>query len=1183
MAFAHLHVHSQFSLLDGAIPIKKLAPAVEALGQNYVAITDHCNMFGAISLDKSCKGTSVKAVFGCGLWVQPPERSKESMGPREGDHILVLIENEEGYHNLCALITDAIYNGMQYKPTVSLESLKERSGGLIALTSGVRGPVRPYLLIGDDDSARVNLTKLKEIFGPDNLYVELQNAGFEGDLRVNSACKALASELGLQTVVTNAVHYLTKQDAPTLELLQCIGQGESLNDPERQRPVTDQLYLKSEEEMRALFPDDLDACDRTVEIAERCNYKFIYDQYYFPASSPPDTDQDTERNFSFFYKAFPPAVVFGLPDPDAGLPPMEEGCGTLDGYLAWYSKVGLEHRLTLIDEGLHESYRDRMIEELGIINSMGFPAYFLIVAEFINWAKDRNIPVGPGRGSAAGSIVAWALRITDIDPIRFDLLFERFLNPERISMPDIDIDFAQDRREEVIQHTRDKYGKEFVSQIITYGKLQAKLAIRDVARVCDMNFMAADRIAKLVPDELGITLEKALKEDELGRLVSCDPSVRRVLQMAQRVEGLTRQTGIHAAGVVIGDRPLVELAPLYRDGPEGGPVVQYDMKSAESIGLIKFDFLGLKTLDQIRDAVALIERNTGEVIDMALVDEADPKTFELLQRGDGLGVFQVESSGMRDLLSKLKPTTLEDLVALVALFRPGPLSAGMVDDFIDRKHGRQEVSYMLPELEPILKNTYGVVVYQEQVMRIAQVLASYSLGEADLLRRAMGKKNHEEMAKQKVRFLDGADKNGVDLTKAEEIFDLLAMFAAYGFNKSHSAAYGYISYQTAWLKANYRTEYMAALMTIESNNTDKVVAYIGDCRKANVEVLPPCVNNSFRFFDVPADNRQVIRFGLAAVKNVGGAAVDAIVEARESAGGKFSSLMDCFERINYGKINKRVLQNLIKCGAFDWTGERRSAMLAGLEGLLKAGQRSQADKNAGQVSLFGGMAMNEAPSIRLPDVLEWPVGKLLAFERDSVGFFLSGHPVEGFVDEVERYSTCKISLLSRQPSEKEVSVAGMPSSIKVIRTKRGDKMAFVALEDDTGDVECIFFAEPFSNSVKVLKSGRPIMLKGKMDSKGDEPKILAESVELLSELRERGTKEVQISIRPDEINERSIIEFQNLLRASPGKCPVRVLVEYPARKAVTVKLSDEYRVVPDDQLSDGISVILHRADAVRFR
>jgi len=1183
MAFAHLHVHTQFSLLDGAIPIKKLAPAVAALGQSHVAITDHCNMFGAITLDKACKGTGVKPVFGCGIWLQPKGRTKDSLGAREGDHIILLIENEVGYHNLCSLITNAIYDGMQYKPTVSLEALALRSEGLIALTSGVRGPVRPYLQRGEVDRARENLENLKDIFGPENLFIEIMNAGFEGDLEVNRGCKDLGAELGLLPVVTNSVHYLSCQDAPTLELLQCIGQGQSLNDPLRQRPVTDQLYLKSEEEMRSLFPDDGPACDRTVEIANRCNYKFIYDKYYFPASSPPDEGGDTQANFAFFYKAFPPAAVFGLPSPDSEIPEMETGSGNLDGYLAWYTGIGLEHRLKLVDESMHDSYRERMVEELGIINSMGFPAYFLIVAEFINWAKDRDIPVGPGRGSAAGSIVAWALRITDIDPIRFDLLFERFLNPERISMPDIDIDFAQDRREEVIQHTRDKYGKEFVSQIITYGKLQAKLAIRDVARVCDMNFMAADRIAKLVPDELGITLDKALKEDEMSRLVACDPGVRRVLQMAQRVEGLTRQTGIHAAGVVIGDRPLVELAPLYRDGPEGGPVVQYDMKSAESIGLIKFDFLGLKTLDQIRDAVALIERNTGEVIDMSQVDDSDPKTFELLQRGDGLGVFQVESSGMRDLLSKLKPTTLEDLVALVALFRPGPLSAGMVDDFIDRKHGRQEVSYMLPVLEPILKNTYGVVVYQEQVMRIAQVLASYSLGEADLLRRAMGKKDHEEMAKQKLRFLDGAEKNDVDLTKAEEIFDLLAMFAAYGFNKSHSAAYGYVSYQTAWLKANYRTEYMAALMTIESSNTDKVVAYIGDCKKSGVEVLPPCVNNSYRFFDVPPDNRDVIRFGLAAVKNVGGAAVDAIVEARDAAGGSFKSLMDCFERINYGKVNKRVFQNLIKCGAFDWSGERRSAMLEGLEGLMKSGQRRQADKNAGQTSLFGATTSISPPKVRLPDVLEWPVRKLLTFERESVGFFLSGHPVEGFVDEVERYSTCRVSQLSAYPAEKDVSVAGMAASVKVIRNKRGDKMAFVGLEDETGEVECIFFAEPFSNSVKILKSGRPMMLKGKIDAKGDEPKILAENVQLLSDLRERGTKEVQISLESSELNESSVIALQGLFEASPGKCPVTMLVEYPGRKLVTIKLSEKYRVVPDDHLSDGVSVILHRADAVRFR
>ncbi|MCB9830829.1 MAG: DNA polymerase III subunit alpha, partial [Planctomycetes bacterium] len=584
-----------------------------------------------------------------------------------------------------------------------------------------------------------------------------------------------------------------------------------------------------------------------------------------------------------------------------------------------------------------------------------------------------------------------------------------------VSMPDVDVDFCQDRREEVIEHTRQKYGGPYVAQIITYGKLQAKLAIRDVARVCDLTFNDADRIAKLIPNELGISLEDALQEEALQRLRDGDPRVRRIYSLAQGVEGLTRQTGVHAAGVVVADRPLVELVPLYRDGPDGGPVVQFDMKSAESIGLIKFDFLGLKTLDQIRDAVAMIERNTGERIDMSDIPTDDPPTFKLLQKGDALGVFQVESSGMRELLTKLRPSSLDDLVALVALYRPGPLNAGMVDDFIDRKHGRKAVEYPLPPLEPILKSTYGVVVYQEQVMQIAQVLASYSLGEADLLRRAMGKKKPEEMAKQKVRFMQGAKDNGYDPKKAEEIFDLLAMFAAYGFNKSHSAAYGYVSYQTAWLKANHRAEYMAALMSIESANTDKILIYIGDCKRAGIRIDPPDVNHSIAAFNVPRDDRGSIRYGLDAIKNVGSSAVEAILEARAEAGGRFTGFMHCLEKLDYKRVNKKVLENLIKAGAFDWTGHHRAALLEGLEGAIASAQRDQADRASGQFGLFGGLGGGvggvSKPAWRPPETAEWSPERLLSNERDAIGFFLSGHPTEGYADEVDKFASCRIGRL----------------------------------------------------------------------------------------------------------------------------------------------------------------------------
>jgi DNA polymerase III subunit alpha len=1182
MAFVHLHVHSQYSLLDGAIPIGALAGAAKELGQSAVALTDHCNLYGAVAFDKSCKKEGVSPVFGSGVWIRDDD-GQADLGPNGGYHLLLLVKNQVGYHNLCALLTEAIFEGMHYKPMITMALLARHSEGLIALTSGMRGPVRSLLAEDKFDQAEKTLNRLGTIFDQEDLFLELQDVGFPNDIKANAGCRRLSETTGFQTVVTNAVHYLTAYDVTTLELLQCIGQARSLSKNGETRPVSDQLYLKSEAEIRALFPEDGPAIDRTVEIAERCKFRFTYGTYYFPASTPPDPGQDSAANFSFFFYAFPPPMSFGLPQTPEEFSPRPEGAGTLDGYLRWYCVEGLKRRLERIPESEHAGYWARLDVELEIINSMGFPAYFLIVAEFINWAKDHDIPVGPGRGSAAGSIAAWALRITDIDPIRFDLLFERFLNPERISMPDIDVDFAQDRREEVIQHTREKYGSEFVSQIITYGKLQAKMAIRDVARVCDLNFMEADRIAKAVPDELGISLEKAAGEERMAALIETDPKVRRTVQLARSVEGLTRQTGVHAAGVVIADRPLVELAPLYRDGPEGGPVVQFEMKAAESLGLIKFDFLGLKTLDQIRDALALIERNTGEIIDLDDVPEDDEKTFDLLRAGDGLGVFQVESSGMRELLTKLQPSCLEDLVALVALFRPGPLNAGMVDDFIDRKHGRKSVEYMLPQLEPILNTTYGVVVYQEQVMRIAQELASYSLGEADLLRRAMGKKDMAEMDRQKTRFVDGAVKNEVAQKAAEDIFDLLAMFAAYGFNKSHSAAYGYISYQTAFLKANHRGEYMAALMSIEANNTDKVLLYIGDCRRAGLEVLPPDVNESTAAFDVPAENRRRIRFGLTAVKNVGAGAVEAIVEAREACGGRFKSFMECLENLDYKRVNKRVMENLVKCGAFDWTGIARSMLFAGLEGAIKEAQRKQADKASGQASLFGGLASASSGSkYHLPEQPEWPISKLLSFENDAVGFFLSGHPVEAFVDEVDRYTSHRIEELSGVKGDSEVAIAGMPSTIKVIRTRRGDKMAFVTLEDDTSMVEVIFFSEPYQNARAALESDQPILVKGKKDGKADGDKVLAESVELLSDLRARGTQEVHLRLNWEEVNAKTIAALEDLLQASPGSCATRVCLVDPGRKEVILKLGKRFCVAPDEDLTDGMAMIFRRNDVVSF-
>lgn len=1193
MGFVHLHNRSQYSILDGAMRPGEIVNRATELEMGAIALTDTCNLYGAVEFYKAAKGAGVHPVFGSELWVWPQGvETFDDRTPDGGWNLVFLIESPQGYQNLCKLVTDAIFDGMHFRPRIDLEQLRAHSDGLIVLTGGIHGPLG-LSCRGELDTARERIQALLDIMGPEHLFLELQDVGMPGQADANTRARTLSAELGIKTVVTNDCRYIHNSDAITLDLLNSIARGETLDSADRAGLPTDQQYIKTEAEMRALFPDDGDAIDRTVEIAERCQFKFKMDTYYFPATRPPDIAEgegaeqpDTDPNWAFFYTAFPPPKDYGLPAPEEAIPPRPDGAGNINGFFRWYSAEGLKLRLMRIPEDQHKTYWDRLDFELDIIIQMGFPAYLLIVAEFINWAKDEKIPVGPGRGSGAGSVINWAMRITDIDPIRFGLLFERFLNPERVSMPDIDVDFCQDRREEVISHVRDKYGSELVSQIITYGNLKAKAATKDIARIVGLDFNASNRIAKLIPDDLGITLKDAVREERIAHRIDGDPVVGRLFNLAQRVEGLTRQTGVHAAGVVIADRPLVEHAPLYRDGPEGGPVVQYEMKAAEGVGLIKFDFLGLKTLDQIRDAIAMVGRNTGEYPDVNELPLDDDATFALLQRGDGLGVFQVESSGMRELLTRLRPSNIDDLIALLALYRPGPLSSGMVDTFIDCKHGRKAVEYPHPSLEPILASTYGGIVYQEQVMQIAQVLSGYSLGEADLLRRAMGKKKKEEMDKQKVRFVEGAIRNDVAEKLADEIFELLAFFAGYGFNKSHSAAYGMISYQTAWLKAHHRAEYMAALMSIDRNNTDKVLLYIGDCKRAGLQVLPPDVNASQSSFDVPADNRQQIRFGLAAVKGVGTSAVEAIIEAREEAGGAFKDFGDCVERLDFGRVNKKVMESLIKCGAFDWTERPRHQLYKCIDQAINVAQKVQSDKASSQTSLFGGaIAAQVRPQVRFPDVGEWPTAVKLGHERDALGFFITGHPVEAFRDVISQAASCSIDMLPTKPNDGEVTVAGMVSALRKVRTKRGNDMGFVTLEDELGSVECVFFSDPWANSRAALSAEVPLLLKGKLEKRhsenGEECKILADSAELLTEVRERRTRMVHLMLERDEVLEHMQPMLQ-LFSDSPGSCPVHLHIRMPDMAWVELKLGEEIRVVPDDPLLQGIEVLTRRPNAVKL-
>ncbi|NCG21179.1 MAG: DNA polymerase III subunit alpha [Rhodobacterales bacterium] len=1196
MAFVHLHCHSQFSLLDGTATVTALAKRAAKLGMPALALTDTANMYGAVAFYKACRAEGIRPIIGAELHVQPEGLDHVDARHEEGGyHLLALIENDQGYQSLCRLVTAGIFDGMAYKPRVSLDQLREFQEGLIFIAGGPKGPLGWPMAKGDEKGARAALAGLTDLLGPEQLFLELQDIGLPHQRETNDLVRKIAAEGDYKTVVTNAAHYLDAKDAPILDVLNAISQGISIKNPARLISPTDQAWLKTEAEMLEIFPEDVDAMARTGEIAERCEYHFDFDTYHFPATTPPDinddgTQSDTDANWAYFYRAFPPPTNFEMPGEDEPVPPRPEGAGLINGYFSWYAYEGLKRRLRQVaDESLYPEYWERLDFELKVVINMGFPAYLLIVAEFINWSKDNEIPVGPGRGSAAGSLACWAMGITDIDPIRYGLLFERFLNPERVSVPDIDVDFCQDRREEAIEHVRKKYGTELVSQIITYGKLKAKAAIRDVARVLDVPFLRADRIAKLIPDRLGITLDEAIAEEpRLRALYEGDPMVRRLLDTALAVEGNLRHTGIHAAGGVIADIPLVNYAPLYRDEPQGGPVVQYDMKSAEGIGLIKFDFLGLKTLDQIRDAVNYIEVNHDLKLDMSAIPVDDSKTYTMLQEGDALGVFQLESSGMRDLLCRLRPSVIDDMVALVALYRPGPLQSGMTDDFVERKHGRTAVDYPLPMLEPFLKQTYGTIIYQEQVMQIAQVMAGYSLGEADMLRRAMGKKDAAEMMRQGERFVEGSVANNIDEEKASEIFDMMAKFAAYGFNKSHSAAYGYISYQTAYLKAHYRSEYMAALMTVEAGNTDKVLMYILDCRKAGMQIDPVCVNYSERQFSVPRpedrplnkDGTRVdmVRFGLAAVKNVGTNAILAIIEARKEAGGRFKDAFDFFERIDYKRVNKRVIENLVRAGAMDWTGLSRASVMAGVEGATKLGARRQTDKAAGQMGLFAMMGA-KAPSFRFPDVPEWTFSKRMKGERDSLGLYLTGHPMQAHKTDVERYASAPIIKLSSLDGYEEVRLLGLPVEVRTMKTRRGDKMAFVRMEDDKASVECTFFSEAWFRSQSAVESGEPVLITGKIEVRDDEAKILASTAQTLSQVRARGTRQVSFELNVDELAGKQLEAFVTLISAHRGGCRSRMILRKTGEFEATLVLP-EFPVEPSAQMEEQVNAMFRRPDVV---
>ncbi len=1132
--FVHLHLHTQYSLLDASTQLEPLVQRVASLGMPAVAVTDHGNMFGAVSFYKAARKAGIKPIIGVEAYLAPGDRRDRTPGQRY-THLVLLAMNAEGYRNLCRLVSASYLEGFYYRPRVDLELLREYNRGLIALSACLRGPINDKLVHGREDEAYQLAETFAKLFPPEDplrptetarFFVELQDHGIPLQQKTNPELRDIAARLGLPMVVTNDSHYLSPEDYKPHDVLLCIGQGKRFNDPNRQSVYNPEFYLKGPAEMAKLFPRDHEALAASTHIAERCNFEMKFGEYRFPKYTRPGESEDSHVDY--------------------------------DEEMTRLAREGLERRLVrlkrqwrerkgLTDEAIaqkEQQYRERLESELKTILDMGFAGYFLIVQDFINWAKDHGIPVGPGRGSAAGSLVAYAMRITDIDPIEYDLLFQRFLNPERVNMPDIDVDFCMQRREEVIRYVSERYGgAKRVCQIVTFGKMLARGVIKDVGRVMELPYAEVDKISKMVPDVLGIKLKDAIEgEPRFKELAAKDPRIAELLEYAQRLEGVTRHTSVHAAGVVICDVDLADVVPLYKVD-QNTVVTQYDMKGSEAIGLIKFDFLGLKTLDQIQYTVEMVNdarRAQGRIQspdDEFRIDDIpldDPETFALLQAGDTIGVFQLESSGMRDLVVRLKPSTIEDVIALVALYRPGPLQSGMVDDFVARKHGQQKVTYLLPELEPILRNTYGVIVYQEQVMMIASKLANYSLGEADLLRRAMGKKDAKVMAQQRERFLAGARENGIDPRKAEEIFDLMAKFAEYGFNKSHSAAYGYVAYQTAYLKAHYKPEFFAALLTIERNNTEKVMHYVANAREAGIDVLPPDINLSAGPFTV---REGKILFGLSAIKGVGEAAVEAILNARKKLKGGFTSLPHFCEEVDLKKVNKKVLENLIKSGAFDKLGQGRASLIQGLDRAVEAAQAWQREKASGQMGLFGtGLHQH----VKLPDVPDWTESDRLAAEKEAFGFYLSGHPMEQYASELQRITTGTIRKVAGLEDGREVRVAGTISSRKVINSKTGERMAFVTLEDMDGSMELVVAPAEYQKFSGLLAEGNdaPLLVRGMLDRRSEQPKIRVKEIRLLSEVREARAREVVFQLHLDTVTQQQLEALEALLKKHPGDLPV---------------------------------------------
>jgi len=1119
-----------------------------------VAMTDHGNIFGAVHFVNAAKAAGIKPIIGCELYVCKKDDHRIARTPPEGDtynHLLVLAENEEGYRNLVKITSEASLHGFYYKPRVSKAFLSEHAKGLIALSGCLKGEVAEFLMEDKYDAARQAATAYGDIFGKQNFFLEIQDQGLEMEHRIHPGLFRLEKDLGLPLVATNDSHYLCEEDAHAQDVMVCIQTGKSIQDPNRMKFQGTGFYVKSHQEMYQVFKDAPDVLSRTLAIAERCHVKLEKVSNPFPRFEVP------------------------------------EGY-TLDSYFEHVTRQGFARRLETLHElsasgklkhGLSD-YEQRLSRELAIIQQMTFSGYFLIVWDFIRYAKEHSIPVGPGRGSAAGSLVSYALEITDIDPLQHELLFERFLNPERISMPDIDIDFCMNGRGQVIDYVTRKYGRENVAQIITFGTMAAKAAIKDVGRAMDVPYNDVDRIAKMVPTTLNIKLETAIKESPaLQQAYENDSQVKQLIDTAMKLEGLVRNAGVHAAGVVISPRPLNELVPLFRTKNEE-IVTAFDMVAIEKMGLLKMDFLGLTTLTILDDTLKLIRQTRGEALKLETLPLHDESTYEkVFHSGLTSGVFQFESHGMRDVLRRYKPNSIEDLTALNALYRPGPIQGGMIDDFIDRKHGRKKIEYELPELQAVLQETLGVIVYQEQVMQIANRLAGYSLGEADLLRRAMGKKKAEEMAQQRERFTQGAVQRGYPQKKIERIFDLMAQFAGYGFNKSHSAAYALLAYHTAYLKTHYPVEFMAALLTSVTGSTDDVVKYINECREMGIAVEPPDINISDANF---TPRGQAIRFGLAAVKNVGHNAIESIVVARKDLagarpasaesrpGGIFASIYEFCEKVDLRLLNKRVLESLIKSGAMDSLG-RRAQLMAVLDKAIEHAQKEQRDKESGQHGLFGvfQQEQDQVPEVKLPDSPDWDEHTRLANEKEILGFFITGHPLEKYREKLEDLRALSIGELCamKQSTGKDESLttAGMIVNLRVLKSKKGDFYAQATLEDMSGSMDMLVFPEAYKKLQEKLKSLAeiPVLVRGGVRiEEGANPKLTLSDVHSLEDVKVPLPKSLRIRVPLDNASAGTIDELHLLFSQRKGEAKVLFDVER-AGDFMVVMEAEGYNVLPD--------------------